>query len=164
MKLKFQGKPVRVSGNTLKTGDTVPDFAVINNAMNTISLKDTKGVRIFLTVPSIDTPVCDLETRTFNEKTSEIPGVTVYTISMDLPFAQNRWCAANGIKNVITASDFKDRLFGKNFGTYMDDLGLLARAAFVVDSTNRIIYVEYVPEVTNQPNFDAILAAAKKAK
>ncbi|MCI1944866.1 thiol peroxidase [Clostridium luticellarii] len=164
MNLKFQGKPVKVSGNTLKAGDTVPDFVVTNNALEPLSLNDTKGVRIFLTVPSIDTPVCDLETRTFNEKASEIPGVTVYTISMDLPFAQSRWCAANGIKNVITASDFKDRTFGKNFGTYMDDLGLLARAAFVVDSSNKITYVEYVPEVTNQPDFDSILNAAKKAK
>jgi thiol peroxidase len=164
MNLKFQGKTVKISGNALKVGDTVPDFTLINNAMDTISLGNTKGVRIFLTVPSLDTPVCDLETRTFNEKTSEIPGVTVYTVSMDLPFAQSRWCAANGIKNVITVSDFKDRTFGKNFGTYMDDLGLLARAAFVVDSSNKITYVEYVPEVTNQPNFDAILDAAKKAK
>ncbi|HBC95309.1 MAG TPA: thiol peroxidase [Clostridium sp.] len=164
MNLTFQGKSVRLSGSPLKVGDAVPNFTVINNAMDTVSLKDTNGVRIFLTVPSIDTPVCDLETRTFNEKTSEIPGVTVYTVSMDLPFAQSRWCAANGIKNVITVSDFKDRTFGKNFGTYMEDLGLLARTAFVVNSTNKITYVEYVPEVTNQPNFDAILNAAKKAK
>lgn len=164
MELKFQGNPVKVSGNEVKVGDTAPDFTVINNSMSPVSLKDTKGVRIFLTAPSIDTPVCDLEVRTFNERASEVPGVTVYTVSMDLPFAQSRWCAAHGVESVITVSDFKDRLFGKNFGTYIDDLGLLARAAFVVDSNNKVTYVEYVPEVTNQPDFDAVLNAAKQAK
>lgn len=164
MKLKFQGKPVNVSENEIKVGDTVPQFTVTNNSMEPVSLKDTKGVRIFLTVPSIDTPVCDLEVRTFNERASEIEGVTLYTISMDLPFAQSRWCAGHGIKNVITLSDYKDRVFGKNFGTYIDDLGLLARAAFVVDSNNKFTYVEYVEEITNEPNFDAILKAAKEAK
>ncbi|AND84428.1 thiol peroxidase [Clostridium tyrobutyricum] len=164
MQLKFQGKPVTLSGNTVKVGDTVPDFTVIDNNLNPISLKDTKGVRILLTVPSIDTPVCDLETRTFNEKASEIPGVTVYTISMDLPFAQSRWCAAHGVKNVTTASDYKDRSFGKNFGTYIVDLGLLARTAFVVDSNNKVTYVNYLEEVTDYPDYDEILNAAKKAK
>ncbi|MBV4420066.1 thiol peroxidase [Clostridium tyrobutyricum] len=164
MQLKFQGKPVTLSGNTIKVGDTIPDFTVIDNNLNPISLKDTKGVRIFLTVPSIDTPVCDLETRTFNEKASEIPGVTVYTISMDLPFAQSRWCAAHGVKNVTTASDYKDRSFGKNFGTYIVDLGLLARTAFVVDSNNKVTYANYLEEVTDYPDYDEILNAAKKAK
>lgn len=164
MQLKFQGKPVTLSGNTVKVGDTVPDFTVIDNNLNPISLKDTKGIRILLTVPSIDTPVCDLETRTFNEKASEIPGVTVYTISMDLPFAQSRWCAAHGVKNVTTASDYKDRSFGKNFGTYIVDLGLLARTAFVVDSNNKVTYVNYLEEVTDYPDYDEILNAAKKAK
>lgn len=164
MELKFQGKPVKLSGNIIKVGDTVPDFTIIDNNLDPISLKDTKGVRIFLTVPSIDTPVCDLETRTFNEKSSQIPGVTVYTISMDLPFAQKRWCAANGIKNVLTASDYKDRSFGKNFGTYIVDLGLLARAAFVVDSSNKVTYVNYIPEVTDYPDYDEILKAAREAE
>lgn len=164
MQLKFQGKPVTLSGNTIKVGDTIPDFTVIDNNLNPISLKDTKGVRIFLTVPSIDTPVCDLETRTFNEKASEIPGVTVYTISMDLPFAQSRWCAAHGVKNVTTASDYKDRSFGKNFGTYIVDLGLLSRTAFVVDSNNKVTYANYLEEVTDYPDYDEILNAAKKAK
>lgn len=164
MELKFQGNPVKISGTPVKVGDTVPDFTVMNNSMSPISLNDTKGVRIFLAVPSIDTPVCDLDARTFNERASEIPGVTLYTVSMDLPFAQSRWCAAHGVKNAVTVSDFKDRSFGKNFGVYIDDLGLLARAIFVVDSTNKVTYVEYVPEITNHPNYDAALEAAKVAK
>ncbi|MDW8802523.1 thiol peroxidase [Clostridium sp. A1-XYC3] len=164
MELKFQGNPVKVLGDEVKVGDMAPDFTVINNSMAPISLKDTKGVRIILTVPSIDTPVCDLEARTFNERASEIPDVTVYTISMDLPFAQSRWCAAHGIKSVITLSDYKDRTVGKNFGTYIEDLGLLARAAFVIDSSNKVVFVEYVPEVTDYPNYEAILKAAKEAK
>jgi thiol peroxidase len=164
MQLKFQGNLVNVSGTEVKVGDAAPDFTVTGNSMSSVSLKDTKGVRIFITVPSIDTPVCDLEARTFNERASEVAGVTVYTISMDLPFAQSRWCAAHDIKNVITLSDYKDRTFGKNFGTYVDDLGLLARAAFVVDSNNKVVYVEYVPEITNQPNFDTIIKTAKEAK
>lgn len=161
MKIKFKGTEVTLLGKEIKVGDTVPDFKVIDNEMKEVSLKDTKGVRIFLTVPSIDTPVCDLEVRTFNQKASNLKGVTVYTISMDLPFAQKRWCAANGIENVITASDYKDRLFGKNFGVYIEELGLLTRAAFVVDSDGKVTYVEYVKEVANQPNFDLILDNAK---
>jgi thiol peroxidase len=163
MELKFQGTPVNLLGNTLKVGDTVPDFEVTDNNLKPITLNDTKGVRIFLTVPSLDTPVCDLETTTFNQKSSKIPGVTVYTISMDLPFAQSRWCAAKGVKNVITASDYKDRSFGKNFGTYVVELGLLARTAFVVDSNNKIIYAKYLSEITDYPDYDEILEAAKKA-
>lgn len=164
MELKFDGKPVKLFGNIVKVGDKVPDFTVIDNNLKPISLKDTSGVRIFLTVPSIDTPVCDLETRTFNKKSSEIPGVTLYTISMDLPFAQSRWCAAHGIKNVITASDYKDRSFGKNFGTYIQDVGLLARTAFVVNSNNIVTYVKYIPEVTDYPDYNEILKAAKESK
>lgn len=161
MKIKFKGNEVTLAGKEIKVGDTAPDFKVIDNDMKELNLKDTKGVRIFLTVPSIDTPVCDLEVRTFNEKASKLKDVTVYTVSMDLPFAQKRWCAAHGIENVITASDYKDRLFGKNFGTYIEELGLLTRAAFVVNSDGKITYAEYVQEVANQPNFDLILEKAK---
>lgn len=164
MGVKFNGNEMTLVGKELKVGDAMTDFTVSNNALQPMSLKDTDGVRIFLAVPSIDTPVCDLEVATFNEKVSEMPNIKVYTISMDLPFAQSRWCAAKGIKNVITASDYKDRSFGEATGTYIKELGLLARAAFVVDSQNKITYVEYVPEVTNQPNFDAVLEAAKNAK
>ncbi len=162
MEIKFMGNPITLEGNEVKVGDIAPEFTAIDNNMNPVSLKDTKGVRILSVVPSLDTEVCDLETKTFNSKASEIPNVTIYTISMDLPFAQARWCGAHGIDKVITLSDFKDRLVGKNYGTYIKELGLLTRAVFVIDSNNKITYAEYVPEVTNQPNFDKILEAAKK--
>ncbi|AVP65893.1 thiol peroxidase [Clostridium botulinum] len=161
MEIKFMGNPITLEGNELKVGDMAPDFTAIDNNMKPVSLKDTKGVRILSVVPSLDTEVCDLETRTFNSKAAEIPNVTIYTISMDLPFAQARWCGAHGVDKVITLSDFKDRLVGKNYGTYIKELGLLTRAVFVIDSNNRITFVEYVPEVTSQPNFDKVLEASK---
>lgn len=164
MKVKFQGNEVTLVGEQLKVGDTFPEFKASNNSLEEVALKDTKGVRIFLTVPSLDTPVCDLEVRTFNEKASKIEGVTVYTLSMDLPFAQARWCGAAEVENVITLSDYKDRTFGKVTGTYVKELGLLARTSFVVGSDNKITYVDYLNEITNYPNYDEILEAAKKAK
>lgn len=164
MKVKFQGNEVTLEGKELKEGDIFPDFSVSDNSLKSVSLKDTKGVRVFLTVPSLDTPVCDLEIKTFNKRASEISGVTVYTVSMDLPFAQIRWCGAEGVENVVTVSDYKDRNFGQNTGTYVKELGLLARTAFVVDSSNKITYVNYLSEITDYPNYDEILNAAKKAK
>ncbi|RXM57822.1 thiol peroxidase [Clostridium tetani] len=164
MNVTFKGNPVTLVGNELKLGDKAPDFTVVNNNMEDFSFKDTKGVRIISAIPSLDTPVCDLETKTFNKEASAIPNVTIYTISMDLPFAQVRWCGDNGIDNLTTLSDFKDRIFGKNYGTYVKELGLLARAVFVIDSDDNIIYVEYVSEIGNQPNFEKVLEAAKNAK
>ncbi|RXI38419.1 thiol peroxidase [Clostridium tetani] len=164
MNVTFKGNPVTLVGNELKVGDKAPDFTVVNNNMEDFSFKDTKGVRIISAIPSLDTPVCDLETKTFNKEASAIPNVTIYTISMDLPFAQVRWCGDNGIDNLTTLSDFKDRIFGKNYGTYVKELGLLARAVFVIDSDDNIVYVEYVSEIGNQPNFEKVLEAAKNAK
>ncbi|EPY6472576.1 thiol peroxidase [Clostridium sporogenes] len=164
MEIKFMGNPITLEGNELKVGDMAPHFTAIDNNMKPVSLKDTKGVRILSVVPSLDTEVCDLETRTFNSKAAEIPNVTIYTISMDLPFAQARWCGAHGVDKVITLSDFKDRLVGKNYGTYIKELGLLTRAVFVIDSNNKITFVEYVLEVTNQPNFNKVLEAAKASQ
>lgn len=164
MKVKFQGNEVTLVGNELKVGGTFPEFTTSDNSLKPVSLGDTKGVRVFLTVPSLDTPVCDLEVKTFNKRASEIEGVTVYTVSMDLPFAQSRWCGAEGIKNVVTLSDYKDRSFGNNTGTYVKELGLLARTAFVVDSSNKIVYLDYLSEITDYPNYDEILEAAKRAK
>lgn len=164
MKVTFKGNEITLEGKSLSVGDNMPDFTVTNNSMEAVSLKDTKGVRVFLAVPSIDTPVCDLEIRTFNQRTAELNNVAIYTISMDLPFAQARWCGAEGIKNVVTLSDYKDRSFGESTGTYIKELGLLARSAFVVDSNNKVQYVEYVREVTEAPNYDDVLEAAKNTK
>ncbi|MBU5269109.1 thiol peroxidase [Clostridium cochlearium] len=164
MNITFKGNPVTLVGTQLKIGDKAPDFTVVDNNMEDFSLKNTKGVRIISAVPSLDTPVCDLETKTFNKEASNIPNVSIYTISMDLPFAQIRWCGDNGIDNLTTLSDFKDRLFGKNYGTYVKELGLLARAVFVIDSNDNIVYAEYVEEIGNQPNFEKVLEAARNAK
>jgi thioredoxin-dependent peroxiredoxin len=164
MKVKFAGNDLNLAGKELKVGDLVPDFTLVNNSLAPVSLKDTKDVRVFIAVPSLDTRVCDLEVVTFNEKISTLPDITVYTVSMDLPFAQARWCANKGIKNVIALSDYKDRTFGHNFGVYIEEVGLLARASFVVDSSNKVTFVEYLPDVSLEPNYDKILDAAQAAK
>ncbi|MCL1991014.1 MAG: thiol peroxidase [Defluviitaleaceae bacterium] len=161
MKVTFQGNPLTVAGTQVKVGDVFPDFKVSKNDLSELTLADTSGVRIFLSVPSLDTPVCDLEVMTFNNRVSEIPGVSVYTLSMDLPFAQARWCGANTVEAVTTASDYKDRSFAQATGTFIEELGLLTRAAFVVDAAGKVTHVEYLEEITEQPHFDAILEAAK---
>lgn len=161
MNVTFQQNPLTLVGKQLQVGDVLPEFTVVKNDLSPLASTDTTGVRIFLAVPSLDTPVCDLEVMTFNNRISEVPGVTVYTVSMDLPFAQSRWCGASGVESVVTVSDYKDRTFAKATGTYIEELGLLTRAAFVVDAAGKVTHVEYLSEITEQPDFDAILAAAK---
>ena len=136
MKVTFQGNPLTLEGTQLKVGDTAPNFTVVDNDLNPFKLSDTKGKRVFLTVPSLDTPVCDTEVRRFNQEAAKLGDVTIYTISMDLPFAQGRWCGGAEIDKVKTVSDYKDREFGKNYGVYINELGLLSRAVFVVDENN----------------------------
>jgi len=161
LEITFQGNPITLKGIQLRVGDKAPDFTLINNELQPVTLQDTKGKRIFVVVPSIDTGVCDMEVRKFNEEASKLNNVTIYTISMDLPFAQGRWCGAAGIKNVITLSDYKTREFGDRYGVYINELGLLTRAVFVLDEDNTITYVEYCSEVTDEPNYEAALQAAK---
>lgn len=161
MKITFQGNPITLKGIQLRVGDKAPDFTLMNNELHPITLQDTKGKRIFVVVPSIDTGVCDMEVRKFNEEASKLDNVTIYTISMDLPFAQARWCGAAGIKNVITLSDYKNREFGDKYGVYINELGLLTRAIFVLDEDNNITYVEYCSEVTNEPDYAAALQVVK---
>lgn len=157
MNITFQGNPIKLVGPTLKVGDTAPDFLVTGNNLNDITLKDTCGKRVFVVVPSIDTAVCDMEVRKFNEEASNIKDTTIYVISMDLPFAQARWCGNAGIDKVITVSDYKEKSFGKNYGVFIEGLCLLTRAIFIVDENNKITYVEYCSEVTNEPNYEAAL-------
>lgn len=162
MKVKFQGNPVTLEGNIVKVGDKAPDFILVDNKLGAVTLKDTKGKRVFLTVPSIDTPVCDLEVRTFNEEAAKLENVTIYTVSMDLPFAQSRWCGQANIDIVKTLSDYKDRTFGKNYGTYIKELGLLTRAVFVVNERDEIIYVQYCEEIGNAPDYGKVIDILKK--
>ena len=162
--VKFQGSPITLEGNTLSVGDKLPDFSVTTNDLGEFTLKDTNGVRVFLTVPSRDTPVCDMEVKRFNKEVDSLDGVTCYTVSMDLPFAQARWCGSEGVEKVKTLSDYKDRSFAKATGTYAKELGLLTRASFVVDSNGVVTFVEYLDEITSEPSYDKVLEAAKSAK
>ena len=162
MKITFMGNPLTLVGTQLKAGNMLPDFTVTKNDLSPLTLADTQGkTRIFLAVPSLDTPVCDMEIREFNKRAAELPNVIIYTISMDLPFAQARWCGAASVEAVVTASDYKDRAFAAATGTLIEELALLTRAAFVVDAAGKVVYVEYLEEITDQPDYDAILDAAK---
>jgi len=164
-KVTFKGKSVTLVGNEVKVGDAAPDFKVLANDLSEVTLADTKGsVRLISVVPSIDTGVCDAQTRRFNEEAAKLENVKVLTISVDLPFAQKRWCGANGIENVQTLSDHRDVSFGQAYGVLIKELRLLARAIFVIDSEDKVTYVEYVPEVTNHPNYEAAIEAAKAAR
>lgn len=156
MSITFGGTPVTLKGTALKTGDKLPAFTLTDTELKPVSAADTKGLRVFVAVPSLDTDVCDLEVRNFNAKAASLPGVAIYAVSMDLPFAQARWCGAHGIEAVKTLSDFKDRSFGEATGTYMEEIGLLARAVFIVNADGVVEYAEYVSEVTQHPSYDAI--------
>lgn len=163
--ITFKNNPVTLIGNEIKVGDQAPDFTVLTNDLSEVTLADTKGkIRLISVIPSIDTGVCDAQTRRFNEEAATLDDVKVLTISVDLPFAQARWCGANGIKNVQTLSDHRDLSFGEAFGVHMKELRLLARAVFVIDENDKVTYVEYVSEATNHPNYEAAINAVKELK
>ncbi|MCS6860379.1 MAG: thiol peroxidase, partial [Abditibacteriales bacterium] len=133
----FKGNPLTLLGNEVKVGDKAPDFKVVDNNLQAVTLADTAGAtRIFVAVPSLDTPVCDAEARRFNEEAAKLGDVKVYVVSLDLPFAQKRWCGAAGVENVQTLSDYQDRSFGENYGVLIKELKLLARSVFVVDKSD----------------------------
>jgi thioredoxin-dependent peroxiredoxin len=161
--ITFKGNPFTLLGPELKAGDKAPDFAVVDNGLAPVSMASSAGkIRIISSVPSLDTPVCDTETRRFNQEAAGLPGsVVVLTISLDLPFAQKRWCGAVGIDKVTTLSDYRDRSFGQNYGVLIKELLLLTRAIFVVDAQGVIRYIQIVPEVTSEPDYAAVIAAAK---
>jgi thiol peroxidase len=159
----LRGNPMTLVGPELKAGDKAPDFTVISSDMKSVTLADTAGtVRLIASVPSLDTAVCDMETRRFNEEAAKLSGVEILTISMDLPPAQKRWCGAAGVDKVRTFSDYRDRNFGPAYGVLIQEIMLDARAIFVLDRDNVIRYVEYVKEVGDHPNYDAALAAARQ--
>lgn len=163
-KVTFKGNPVTLVGPELKVGDAAPDFSVVDNSMAAVSLKNYQGmVKIVSAVPSLDTPVCDTETRRFNQEAAKLPGdVVVLTISADLPFAQKRWCGAAGIDKVVTLSDYRDRSFALSYGVLIDELKLLSRSIFVIDKQNVIRYIQHVPEVTQEPDYEAVIRAARE--
>ncbi|RYI26337.1 thiol peroxidase [Bacillus infantis] len=163
--ITFKGNPVTLLGNEVKAGDQAPEFKVLANDLSEVTLADSKGqVRLISVVPSIDTGVCDAQTRRFNEEASKLDNVKVLTVSVDLPFAQKRWCAAAGIENVQTVSDHRDLSFGEAYGVAIKELRLLARAVFVVDSNDKVIYAQYVSEATDHPDYEAAVEAARQAE
>jgi len=160
----MRGNPLTLLGPEIKAGQKAPDFHSMDKGLAPIGLDKFKGkVKIISVVPSIDTPVCDAQTRRFNEEASKLGDVQVLTVSMDLPFAQARWCGAAGVDKITMISDFKDRDFGNKYGVLIKELGLLARAVFVVDKNDNVTHAEYVKEVATHPDYDATLAAARKA-
>jgi len=164
--VKFKDSTLTLVGSDVRVGQAAPDFKVQKSAdMSDYTLASGAGkTRIIATVPSLDTPVCDLETKRFNEEASKLAGVEVVCISMDLPFAQKRWCGAANVDKVVTASDHREASFGKNYGVLISGGPLdrvLARAVFVIGADNKLKHVEYVGSIGEHPNYDAALAAAK---
>jgi thiol peroxidase len=160
----IKGNPLTLIGQEIKIGDKAPDFKVNKDLMTQVSLHDYDGkVKLISVVPSLDTGVCDAQTRRFNVEAAKLGDkVTVLTVSMDLPFAQARWCGAAGVDQVVTLSDYKDASFGVAYGVLIKELRLLMRSIFVVDADNNVQYVEYLSEMTNPPDFDKALAAVAK--
>jgi thiol peroxidase len=160
----FMGNPLTLLGPALKAGDKAPNFNVLDNNLNPVQLSSYKGkVCILSSVPSLDTPVCDLETRRFNQEAATLGSdVAVLTLSMDLPFAQKRWCGAAGVDKVTTLSDHRDASFGTAYGTLIKELRLLARCVFVVDRDGIIRYIQLVKEIAQEPDYAAVLDAVKK--
>ncbi len=158
----MRGKPLTLLGPELKAGEKAPDFAAVTDSLQDVNLEKTgHAVRIFSVIPSLDTPVCDAQTKRFNEEAAKLDGIEIYTISMDLPFAQKRWCGAFGVDKVKMLSDHRTGSFGENYGTMIKDLRIESRAIFVLDKDGTIKHVEYVKEVADHPNYEAALAAAK---
>lgn len=161
--ISFKGSELTLKGNELKVGDKLPTFTLTGNDMGDLKSQDFAGKKLLISVvPSLDTPVCAIQTKRFNEELAKLGNdVAVLTVSMDLPFAQKRWCGAEGMEAVVTASDYKYRTFGETFGAFISEWGLLARAVFVADKEGKITYTEYVPEVSSEPKYESALAAVK---
>ena len=165
-KVTFQGNPLTLTGNQPTVGQAAPDFEVLANDLSGVKLSAFRGkVCVICAVPSLDTPVCDTEVRKFNEQATSLgDDVAVLVISMDLPFAQSRWCGAAGVENVQTLSDHNQADFGNTYGLLIKELRLLARAVFVLDKEGVIRYIEVVEELTNEPDYEAALKAVKEAR
>lgn len=158
----LKGNPLTLVGPELKTGDRAPDFDVVTDSLQPANLGTTgKNIRIFSVIPSLDTAVCDAQTKRFNEEAATLPGVDIYAVSMDLPFAQKRWCGAFGIDKVKMLSDHRTGSFGEHYGTLIKELRIESRAIFVVDQENTLRHVQYVKEVGDFPDYDSALAAVK---
>ncbi|OZB96761.1 thiol peroxidase [Paenibacillus sp. XY044] len=160
----FKGNPITLIGPELHVGDAAPEFKVSKNLLEEATLKDYAGkIKLISVVPSLDTGVCDAQTRRFNEEAAGLgDDVIVLTISADLPFAQERWCAAAGIDRVVTLSDHKEMSFGDAYGVHIKEFRLDMRSIFVVDKNDKITYVEYLKEMAEHPNYESAVAAVKE--
>lgn len=160
----LKGSPLTLVGPELKPGDKAPNFEAVDLNLKSATLETTGNkVRVFSVVPSLDTPVCDAQTKRFEEAAAKLDGVDIYTVSMDLPFAQKRWCSSFAVDHIKMLSDHKNGSFGEAYGTLIKELRIESRAIFVVGKDNTIKYVEYVKEVGDYPNYEAALSAAKAA-
>jgi thioredoxin-dependent peroxiredoxin len=162
--ITMKGHPLTLEGQEVQVGDLAPDFEVIANDLSSLKFSTLKGtVCVISAVPSLDTPTCDIETRWFNEEAAKLgPEVAILTISMDLPFAQRRWCGAAGVDRVKTYSDHREAAFGQAYGVLIKELRLLARAVFVVDKAGTLRYMQLVKELANEPNYDEVLKAVAR--
>ena len=164
-KITMKGNPLKVEGRCVEEGVPAPSFKLTAADMSDVTNTSYAGkVLVLVSIPSIDTPVCALETKRFNEEAAALSkDVVIASVSRDLPFALKRWCAAEGVERVVTLSDYKYRSFGQEFGVDLPDLGLLARALFVVDKTGKVAYVDYVTEVAEEPDYAAALDAVRRS-
>ena len=164
--ITMRGNPLTLVGNEVKKGEVAPDFIVLDNSLTPIKFSSYRNrLCIISSVPSLDTPICDIETRKFNEEASKLgEKIQILTISMDLPFAQKRWCGAAGVNKIQTLSDHRDAQFGIAYGVLIKELRLLARAVFLVDQKGILQYTQLVKEISNEPNYDEIWNALKKIK
>lgn len=162
--VKFKGNPLTLVGNELGIGDSAPDFVVLDGDLKEIGLKDFSGkIKIISVTPSLDTPVCDMQARRFNQEAANLPeDVVVLNISMDLPFAISRFCTVAGIDKVKAFSDHRDASFARAYGVLIKELRLLTRAIFIIDRDNLIRYIEIVPEITDQPDYDRAIKEVKR--
>jgi len=160
--ITMKGNPLTLIGPEIKPGDQAPDVVLVANDLSEVKLSSFRGKKIILSVvPSLDTPVCDLQTRRFNKEASMLADVVVLTVSRDLPFAQKRWCGAAGTTAVVTLSDYRGN-FGETYGVLIRGLGLLARCIFVIDEKGKVTYTQLVKEVTHEPDYEDVLKSVKK--
>ncbi|MGL4357736.1 thiol peroxidase [Cetobacterium sp.] len=161
--ITFAGSPLTLVGKEVVVGDVAPNFTVTKTDLSPLSLADLKGKTIVISaMPSIDTPVCELQTIRFNKEAAALENVVILTVSMDLPFALSRFCGAKSIENAITTSDYKDRDFSNNYGLFIKELALVSRAVIIIDKDGKVAYTEYLKEITEEPNYDLALEALKK--
>jgi thiol peroxidase len=162
--ITMKGNPLTLIGHEIKVGDHAPDAVLVANDLSEVKLSSFKGKKVIISVvPSLDTPVCDLQTKRFNQQALKLMDVAVLTISKDLPFAQKRWCALAGAGAVKTLSDYRGN-FGETYGVLIKGLGLLARSIFVIDESGKVTYIQLVKEVASEPNYDEVLKAVKGEK